>query len=127
MLFRPSEPLELAPELAQRLAPRAQFALVRKHGDVALDEVIVADRLGETLAGRELFWGQGHSDHYTRPLTGDQQMPILADPTQLPNPPKPLATDVKIVNPDGTPTRDFHTFLTQVYEWQRTLRRLLTT
>ena len=53
-------------------------------------------------------------------------MPTV-DPLKLGEPPKPLGPTVKIVHPDGTPTRDFHTYLTQVYEWQRTLRKLLTT
>lgn len=51
---------------------------------------------------------------------------VIIDPTKLPAPPPPLAPTVKIVEPDGTPTRDFHTFLTQVHQWQRTLRDLLT-
>jgi hypothetical protein len=54
-------------------------------------------------------------------------MPIIDDPTKLPEPPKPLAPDVKLIGPDGTPTREFHTFLTQAYEWLRTLRKLLVT
>lgn len=30
--------------------------------------------------------------------------------------PKPLAPEVKLMQPDGTPTRDFHTFLTKMFE-----------
>jgi hypothetical protein len=53
-------------------------------------------------------------------------MPIL-DPTKLPAPPPPLAPNVKITQPDGTPTREFHTFLTQLNSWLTKLRELLTT
>lgn len=31
-------------------------------------------------------------------------------------PPKPLAPTVKLMKPDGTPTRDFHTYLTEMFE-----------
>lgn len=54
-------------------------------------------------------------------------MPIIDDPTKLPEPPKPLAPDVKTSNPDGTPTREFHLYQSQVYEWLRALRKLLVT
>jgi hypothetical protein len=57
---------------------------------------------------------------------GSTLMPIL-DPTQLPAPPPPLAPNVKTHQPDGTPTREFHTFLTQLNSWLTKLRELLTT
>jgi hypothetical protein len=53
-------------------------------------------------------------------------MAAIIPPAKLPMPPKPLAPDIKLMQPDGTPTRDFHTFLTQVFEWQNKLRTLLT-
>ena len=53
-------------------------------------------------------------------------MPVLPDPLALPDPPKPLSPDVRIVTPDGRPTTEYHRYLTLLYEWQRTLRRLLT-
>jgi hypothetical protein len=31
-------------------------------------------------------------------------------------PPKPLGPTVKLMHPDGTPTRDFHTYLTKMFE-----------
>lgn len=52
-------------------------------------------------------------------------MPILL-PDDLPDPPKPLAPEVRIVNADGRPTADFHRWLILLHEWQRVLRALLT-
>jgi hypothetical protein len=51
----------------------------------------------------------------------------VIDPTKLPGPPPPLAPDVKLMQPDGTPTRDYHTYLTQLTSWLKSLRELLTT
>lgn len=51
----------------------------------------------------------------------------LVDPNRLPEPPKPLAHDVRLVRADGTPTAEFHQFLSRRYEWDRLLRELLTT
>lgn len=45
-----------------------------------------------------------------------------------PNPlPKPLAPNVRIVNDDGMPTREFHIYLTQLDDWLRRLQKVLTT
>lgn len=53
------------------------------------------------------------------PLTADQSKYIGL-------PPKPLIPAQNIVNPDGTPTFEFHVFLTTQYEWQRRLLSVLT-
>lgn len=45
-----------------------------------------------------------------------------------PNPlPKPLAPNVKIANADGTPTHEFHLYMTQLDDWLRRLQKVLTT
>jgi len=52
--------------------------------------------------------------------------PSLLDPTVIGLPPPPLAPNVKLIEPDGTPTREFHTFLTQLQSWLTKLRNELT-
>ena len=52
-------------------------------------------------------------------------MPVI-DPARIPAPPKPLAHDVKLVRADGTPTAEYHAFLSRRYEWERLLLSLLT-
>lgn len=54
-------------------------------------------------------------------------MAAILDASKLPEPPRPLPPQAKLTNQDGTPTREFHLFLTQVYEWHRALRALLVT
>lgn len=45
-----------------------------------------------------------------------------------PNPiPKPLAPHVRIVNPDGTPTKEFLLYMTHLDDWLRRLQKVLTT
>jgi hypothetical protein len=51
---------------------------------------------------------------------------IPPPPYNLPLP-KPLAPNIPIVNGDGTPTREFHLYLTQLDDWLRRLQRVLTT
>ncbi len=52
----------------------------------------------------------------------------LGVPNGPPNPlPKPPAPNVVIVNPDGTPTAEFHRYLTQHDLWMRRLIAVLTT
>jgi hypothetical protein len=41
-------------------------------------------------------------------------------------PPRPLMPTQQIVTQGGVPTYEFHTFLTQQYEWERRLLSLLT-
>ena len=52
-------------------------------------------------------------------LTPDQKK-------RLGPPPNPYAVNVKIVNPDGTPTDLFHQYLTKIRDWQRKLVEILT-
>lgn len=49
-----------------------------------------------------------------------------AQASRLGNPPKPLPPHVRLVDPQGRPTREFHDFLTKLYEWQRMLVTILT-
>ena len=59
-----------------------------------------------------------------------EQIQLLGIPqgSGLPKPlPKPPAIDVRIVNPDGTPTGDFHRYLTDLDDWMRRLITVLTT
>jgi hypothetical protein len=44
------------------------------------------------------------------------------DAAALELPPKPPAPNVRLLNPDGTPTKAYHDFMTKQYEWERTLR-----
>jgi hypothetical protein len=44
----------------------------------------------------------------------------------LPEPPKPFGPNVRIVEADGRPTREFHLYLTRLYEWLHKLRTVLT-
>jgi hypothetical protein len=59
-------------------------------------------------------------------LTPDQAKQLGLPPP--PNPlPKPFAPNVRIVNSDGTPTKEFHLYLTQLDDWIRRLQTVLTT
>jgi hypothetical protein len=49
-----------------------------------------------------------------------------ADAEYVGLPPKPLIPQQDIVNPDGTPTLEYHSFLTTQYEWSRRLVAVLT-
>jgi hypothetical protein len=51
---------------------------------------------------------------------------VVIDPARLPEPPKPLAPDVKLVRGDGTPTAEYHQYMSRLFEWNRLLRSLLT-
>ena len=50
----------------------------------------------------------------------------VIDPAKIQAPIKPLAPDVKLVRDDGTPTAEYHQFLSRRYEWERLLLSLLT-
>jgi hypothetical protein len=41
--------------------------------------------------------------------------------------PKPLAPNVRIVNDDGTPSLEFHIYMTQLDDWLRRLHAVLIT
>ena len=52
--------------------------------------------------------------------------PDTSQAGRLKRPPKPLPQDVRLIKPDGKPTKEFHDYLTAVYEWQRRLYGILT-
>ena len=56
-------------------------------------------------------------------------MAILTAPqiARFKTPPKPPSPDVRLIDQNtGRPTKVFHDYLTQLYEWQQLVRTLLT-